>query len=149
MIMSKKDIQKLIYNFTDELLDITNPIFDNSQIECLNYIAGYAVFSYFKQSSECSVYHDFLLLQKIFKLITIGFSLINLLDRGSIKYPSENVYQSVVTMYEIFIKIDNHPNLSRRFYEGPCRRKLVDISLLKIERNSSEICMYGVKMGYS
>ena len=42
-------------------------------------------------------------------------------------------------MYEIFIKIDYHPSLSRRFYEGPCRRKLVDISLLEIERNSSEI----------
>ena len=68
-----------------------------------------------------------------------GFSLNNLLDRGSLKYPSDNVYQSVVTMYEIFIKIDNHTSLSRRFYEGPCRRKLVDISLLEIERNSSEI----------
>ena len=45
--------------FTDELLDITNPIFDNSQIECINYIAGDAVFSYFKQSSECSVCHEF------------------------------------------------------------------------------------------
>ena len=126
--------------FTDELLDITNPIFDNSQIECLNYIAGYAVFSYFKQSSECSVCHDFLTSPRDIQINNdTGFSLINLLDRGSLKYPSENVYQSVVTMYEIFIKIDNHPNLSRRFYEGPCRRKLVDISLLEIERNSSEI----------
>ena len=45
--------------FTDESLNITSPVFDNSQIECLNYVAGYAVFSYFKQSSECFVCHNF------------------------------------------------------------------------------------------
>ena len=40
---------------------------------------------------------------------------------------------------EISSKIDNHPILSRRFYEGPCHRKLVEITLLEIERNSSDI----------
>ena len=45
------------------------------------------------------------------------FSLINLLDSSSLKYPLENVYQTVVTMYEIF-RVYNHPNLTRRFYEG-------------------------------
>ena len=49
------------------------------------------------------------------------------------------MFITVVTMYEIFIKIDNHPTLCSQFYEGACRRKLVEISLLEIERNSSEI----------
>ena len=37
-----------------------------------------------------------------------GFSMIELLDRGSLKYPSEIVYQSVLIMDEIFLKIDDH-----------------------------------------
>ena len=37
----------------NEIKNIANPVFDNSQIECLNYIAGYAISSYLKKSTEC------------------------------------------------------------------------------------------------
>ena len=36
--------------YINEIKKISNYIFDNSQVECLNYVAGYAVFSYLKQS---------------------------------------------------------------------------------------------------
>ena len=102
--------------FTDELLNITSPVLDNSQIECLNYVAGYAVFAYFKQSSEWFVCHNFLTSPKDIQIENdTGFSLIDQFDRCSYLYPSENVYRSVITMYEIFIKIDNHPNLCSQF----------------------------------
>ena len=38
---------------TNEIKNIANPVFDYSQIECLNYVAGYAIFSYLKKSTEC------------------------------------------------------------------------------------------------
>ena len=39
--------------FTNEIAKTHSPIFDQSQIECLNYIAGYAVFSYLKRFQHC------------------------------------------------------------------------------------------------
>ena len=33
---------------TNELKNIANPVFENSQIECLNYVAGSAIFSSLK-----------------------------------------------------------------------------------------------------
>ena len=57
-------------SFKEEHLDIelyltkldetTLPEFDLSQIECLIYIAGYAVFSYLKKSNVCQSCHDLL-----------------------------------------------------------------------------------------
>ena len=42
--------------------------------------------------------------------------MIELLDRGSLKYPSEIADQFVI-MHEIFQKIDEHSHLSKIFYE--------------------------------
>ena len=59
------------YEFvTSEIINIANPVFDNSQIECLNYVAGYAIFSYLKNSIECRDCNDFLTSPKIFKFLT-------------------------------------------------------------------------------
>ena len=38
-------------------------------------------------------------------------------------------------MYEIFLKIDSNSDLSKSFYEGSCRRKLVQLAMLVIEKN--------------
>ena len=65
--------------------------------------------------------------------------MIEFLDRGSLKYQSEIVYQSLIIMYEIFLKIDNHSHLSKLFYEGSCRQNLVQLSLLVVEEKYSEI----------
>ena len=68
-----------------------------------------------------------------------GFSLIDLLDRGSLKYLSESVYESVVIMYEIFIKIENDSSLSKIFYESSCRKNLIQLAILDVEQKHSEI----------
>ena len=56
-------------------------------------------------------------------------------------------------MYEIFLKIDSHSDLSKSFYEGSCRRKLVRLAMLVIEKKiprPGEIgVLYGFKMGNS
>ena len=125
--------------YINEIKKISNYIFDNSQVECLNYVAGYAVFSYLKQSRECIECQTFLTSPRDIQVYNdTNFSLIHFLDRGSLKYPSECVYQSVSIMYEIFLKIDSHSDLSKSFYEGSCRRKLVQLAMLVIEKKSTE-----------
>ena len=124
----------------NEIKNIPNPVFDNSQIECLNYIAGYAIFSYLKKSTQCRDCQKSLTSPKDIQVMNdTGFSMIELLDRGSLKYPSEIVYQSVLIMYEIFLKIDDHSHLSKIIYEGSCRKKLVQLSLIVVEETYCEI----------
>ena len=126
--------------FTNEIAKTHSPIFDQSQIECLNYIAGYAVFSYLKRFQHCIDCENFLTFPKEIEIYNdTGFSLIDLLDRGSLKYPSESVYESVVIMYEIFIKIENDSSLSKIFYESSCRKNLIQLAILDVEQKHSEI----------
>ena len=42
-------------------------------------------------------------------------------------------------MYELFLKIKSHPGLSKSFFEGSCRRKLVHLTILVIEKKHSEV----------
>ena len=79
--------------------------------------AGYTIFSYFKKSTECLDCKMFLTSRQDIQVFKHGFSMIEFLDRGSLKYPSEIVYQSLLIMYEIFLKIDNHSHLCKGFYE--------------------------------
>ena len=80
------------YEFvTSEIINIANPVFDNSQIECLNYVAGCAIFSYLKNSKECRDCNDFSP-KDIQVFNDTGFSMIEFLDRGSLTYPSEIIY---------------------------------------------------------
>ena len=68
------------------------------------------------------------------------FSMIELLDRSSLKYPSKIVYQFLLIMYELFLKIDDHSHLSKIMYEGSCRKKLFQLSLIVVKEACCEIC---------
>ena len=46
--VDKMQLEINLEYFTKEIFNIDSPIFDYSQIECLSYVAGYAVFSYLK-----------------------------------------------------------------------------------------------------
>ena len=130
--VDKMQLEINLEYFTNEISNIDSPIFDYSQIECLNYVAGYAVFSYLKLFPHCTDCQNFLTSPKDIEVDNdTGFSLIDLLDRGSLKYPSESVFESVLIIYEIFLKIDSSSRLSRLFYEGSCRRNLVQLAILR------------------
>ena len=53
------------------------------------------------------------------------FRLIELLDRGSLKYPSSCVIDVAKIMYDIFSKIDSRKKLFESFYSGSSSTKLV------------------------
>ena len=70
---------------------ISIPDLEVYQMECLVYIAGYAVFSYFKKSNGCQSCHHLLTsdkLQEVTNDVGSQYTLIDLVDRGSLKYPS-------------------------------------------------------------
>ena len=97
--------------------------FEFAQIECLIYIAGYVVFSYFKKSSGCLSCHNFLTTNKPLEVnneVGSQYTLIDLADRGSLKYPSHSVVECLFIFYETFLKIDNR-DLSKKnlFWTSP------------------------------
>ena len=63
-----------------------------SQVECLAFVSGYAGFSYLNTSNGCSMCRDFLTTDKSIRVeddMGNQFRQIELLDRGSLKYPSK------------------------------------------------------------
>ena len=111
-------------HYLETLLIIPDFQISSSQLECLTYVAGYAVFSYMKKSNKCLDCQNFLTIDKHLELVNdVGsqYILVDLLDRGSLKYPSLAVIECVNTIYETFIKIDTSEILCNKFYIGPCR----------------------------
>ena len=133
------------------LNEILVPELEVSQMECLVYIAGYAVFSYFKKSNGCQSCHHLLTSDKLLEVnndVGSQYTLIDLVDRGSLKYPSRYVVKCVCILYETFLKIDNSEPLSKEFYSGPSRNLLTSISMNLIAERYSDVwkdwCFCGV-----
>ena len=128
--------------YINTLNEISRPEIDVGQIDCLVYIAGYAVFSYLKKSNGCPYCQDFLTTDKSLEVnndVGSQYTLIDLVDRGSLKYPSRCVVDCVVILYEVFIKIDNCNTLNKEFYSGQCRTKLVQLSMKMITDKYSDM----------
>ena len=56
--------------------------------------------------------------------------LIELLDRGSLKYPSSHVLECIKVIYDLFSKIDSNKVQFDNFYSGSSRTKLVQLACL-------------------
>ena len=107
-----------------------------SQLECLTYVAGYALFSYMKKTNKCTNCYNFLTTDKQMELLNdVGsqYILVDLLDRGSLMFPSLTVIDCVNIIYSTFMKIDTSEIICKNFYDGPCRSLLVRISMSIIE----------------
>ena len=115
-------------------------ISDVSAIECniqvlqsLAFIAGYSAQQYLKRSQPCRVCRDILTLDRdlLFDEPTIisHFKLLELSDRGGLKYPSEIVLESIVTAWKILVCIENDSELMLMFVKGLSRKILVDLTI--------------------
>ena len=60
------------------------------------------------------------------------YRLLELSDRGKLKYPSEVVLESIVTLWKIFSIIQNNIELVNALVEGPARKILVELALNSI-----------------
>ena len=96
-----------LHLYLETLQLIPKPQIHLSQIECLTYVAGYAVFSYLKKSNACADCHNLLTTEKQMEVVNdMGsqFILIELLDRGSLKYPSIAVSECVKLFTKLLLK---------------------------------------------
>ena len=98
-IQSFSSVDSVDFNCEVDLDPFMNAISDLSGIECsilvlqsLAYIAGYSTHQYLKRSKLCHICRDLLTVDKdliIDDLSISQFKLLDLSDRGSLKYPSE------------------------------------------------------------
>ena len=65
------------------------------------------------------------------------FRLLQLTDRGGLKYPSEFILESIVTLWKTFIAIESKDNLMAIFMQGSSRRIIVEVTLMFLEETDA------------
>ena len=130
--VSSTSLQEFIQSFSSldsldsssevDLDPFLSAISDLSAIECsfqvlqsLAFIAGYSVHQYMKRSQPCRICRDVLTIERDLLVdepdATSQFKLLELSDRGGLKYPSEIVLESIISTWKIFICIENDREL--------------------------------------
>ena len=133
--------QKFSFDLEDymvEMDDLSRIVLNDEILQSLVFIAGYAVHSYMKSTSKCDVCLKFLTENKDILFDTPKFQLINVIDRGSLKWPSNIVVDSIVMVWRCFSVIEQNESLLKMFSTGTSREILVQLSLTLIELDSNE-----------
>ena len=139
-IQSFSSLESADSNNDFDLDPFLHAISDLSAIECniqvlqsLTFIAGYSVHQYLKHSQHCRICRDILTFDRdllVDEPSTLSqFKLLELSDRGGLKYPSEVVLESIVTAWKILICIKYDSELMPTFVKGPSRKIIVDLTL--------------------
>ena len=137
------------YNHLLEVDFSTAP--DPSILQALAFIAEYTVHSIHKSkvfrksplSKDKSMCSNCLALLTEVKSLEFEesdsfYAIIQLQDRGGLKWPSVPVLEAVSTIWSLFVHIENDPNLLNHFLSGPSRRILVTLTSLKVENDDVE-----------
>ena len=74
--------------------------------------------------------------------VNSSFGLIQLLDCGGLKWPSQIVFSAVCTLWKVFIQIEQSPVLLKDFLISNSRSILIQQSILKIESEDSDDWTY-------
>ena len=124
------------------LLDYSNPLpgVDETTLLALAFVAGYAVHStYSRYKDRCGECFASLTKQR-----DIHFEnqenvnlLIQITDRGGLKYPAMEVLESCILLWKIYTAIEEQPILFNKFISSTPRKILVSLSTIKIENTSS------------
>ena len=117
------------YNqYIEVILDLDSINLDNQVLQAIVFIGGYAVFSYLK-ITNC---HNCVLHLTENKDIEISettkYDLVRYIDRGSLKWPSDIVIESIIVLWKIFTKIDENEVLKKQFYSSPSRKVLIHLA---------------------
>ena len=88
---------------------------------------------YIKRSQPCRICRDILTIERDLLVdepnAISQFKLLELSDRGGLKYPSELVLESIISAWKIFICIENDSELMEIFVRGLSRKIIVDLSM--------------------
>ena len=110
-------------------------------LQALTFIAGYTVHSYYKKSNRCQACLSFLTEDKEMEIgesLDSAYTLLQSIDRGSLKWPSTCVIEVVVSLWKICKSIQDRPLLFKDIVKGPSRQILVKIILRNIEEEESQ-----------
>ena len=124
--------------FFDEISDLSIIDCDTPTLQSLAFIAGYSTHQYLKRNQSCRLCLDVLTIDKdlvVDESLDSQYKLLELSDRGSLKYPSVVVLESIVNLWKIFSIIQKNSELMCALVEGPARKILVDLALSSIVDN--------------
>ena len=102
------------------------------------FIGGYAVYSYLR-TTNCNNCIQLLTEDKDIEITDVTkYDLLRYIDRGSLKWPTDIVIESIVILWKIFIKIDEDEAVKKQFYSSPSRKVLFQLAESVIVENYSE-----------
>ena len=118
-------------------------IIANETIHSLAFIAGYCVHQFFKSQKfqNCRLCLDFLTADRDILFDpeeSIKYKLIEILDRGSLKWPSDPVLDSIMTVWRIKITSKQDVDIWTQFVSEKPREILIELSMRTVEDNSRE-----------
>ncbi|KAI6658151.1 Transposable element P transposase [Oopsacas minuta] len=120
--------------------DVLSIEYTQQILQLLAFIGGYSFYKFLKGFQECRLCTDTLTYDKEFKPDSDSisqFKLLQLTDRGGLKYPSEHVLSSVITLWRIPFAIEDNDHLANLLVHGPARKILVELTLIFMEDNAS------------
>ena len=127
-------------HFISSLHNYSIIIVTTQTLQAIAYIAGYTVHSYFKKSNHCQACLSFLTEDKEMEIVgslDSAYTLLQLIDRGSLKWPSYCVIEAIVSLWKICRSIEEDPLLFKDIVNGPSRHLIVKATLKIIEEEES------------
>ena len=125
---STSDVEFDLEPFLDEIPDPSTIECNQQVLQSLAFIAGYSIHQYLKSSKPCHICLNLFTVDKEFPLDLASdseFKLLQLTDRGGLKYPSEPVLNYILVLWKTFYAIENDKELLAKLVGGPSRKILV------------------------
>ena len=110
-------------------------------LQALVFIAGYTVYGYFKDSTRCQNCLSFLTENKEMEIEASPesiYKLLQVMDRGALKWPTGIVIHVIVCLWKVFTSIEQQPQLFQEIIEGPSRQIIVNLTLRVLEDEEGE-----------
>ena len=95
-----------------------------SLLQSIAFVGGYAVHSFIRNSSsKCEACLSMLTQDRDLEVVDIENKnkLIQLIDRGALKWPSHIVIDVIIVVWKIYVAIESEKLLMQRFLSGPSR----------------------------
>ena len=128
-----------IYLFLSVLNIIPHMPMDTSLLQSIAFVGGCATHSY-SRNSNCGACLSMLTQDEELEIVDFEDEnkLIQLIDRGRLKWPSHIVIDTIIVVWKVFVAIENEKLLMLRFLSGLSRKILIQLATLYIEDTQSE-----------
>ena len=118
--------------FISSLQNYSDITVTTQTLQALAFIAEYTVHSYYKKSNRCQACLSFLTEDKEMEIgesLDSAYTLLQSIDRGSLKWSSTCVIEVVVSLWKISKSIQDRPLLFKDIVKGQSRQIIVKIML--------------------